>query len=326
MVYIETGSVDAAWNLACEEYVLTSLPFDSVLMLWQNANAVIVGRYQIAESEVNQAEARMIGADIVRRISGGGAVYHDLGNLNYTLISKAAFMDSGEISKQSAFIVDALVKLGIPAEFEGRNDVTVLGRKVSGAAQTFQNDRLLHHGTLLFSSDLQKLSRVLSGDPRKFEGKHIKSIRQRVGNIKELCELSYGIEEFWREFKRSINNEIDEYSLTNQDKLAIDRLRKDKYCASSWNFGAAPDYNFENSIRTDIGTVGCRLQICDGVIELCRLFGDFLGVIPVEDIQNSLTGTRYDKESIRSKLAAKELDLVHGGVTANELQILIIDY
>ena len=189
--YLETGSTDPAFNLAFEEFVLENRREGDWLMLWQNANSVIVGLNQNAAEEVDPAYVRAHGIRVVRRMTGGGAVYHDLGNLNYSFITDA--LDTASLSMEALArpVCRALSALGVAAELSGRNDICVEGRKVSGTAQRLSLGRVLHHGTLLFDTDAEALSGALRADPEKFRSKAARSVRSRVGNIRDFLPASW---------------------------------------------------------------------------------------------------------------------------------------
>ena len=178
-------SVDPAYNLALEEIIASDYPFEAV-MLWRNEPSIIIGRNQNTEAEINAAAVRERGINVVRRITGGGAVYHDLGNINYTIAANDRQLDNEAFARNAQIIIDVLHKMGVPAEFHGRNDILVDGRKVSGSAKSVLSNRTLFHGTLLFDADLSVLSQVLTPDEEKIKAKGIKSVRSRVANLKEF--------------------------------------------------------------------------------------------------------------------------------------------
>ena len=188
--YMETGSIDPAYNLAFEEYVLRNKKEGDFLLLWQNDNAVIIGRNQNTEEEIDKAFVEAHGIKVVRRITGGGAVYHDLGNLNYSFITDCTAFNKDALAAFTEPVAAALRALGAPAQLSGRNDIVIEGKKVSGTAQRIQDGRILHHGTLLFQSDPEMIAGALKADPDKFRSKSTKSVRSRVGNIADYL-LSY---------------------------------------------------------------------------------------------------------------------------------------
>ena len=184
--YLNIYTTDPAFNLAAEQYVFENLPKDRMyFMLWQNDNAIIIGKYQNTLAEINEKNVLENGMKVVRRLSGGGAVYHDLGNLNFTFIADAGELEELNMRVFCQPIVKALAKIGITAEINGRNDITIDGRKFSGNAQYMRSGRIMHHGTIMFDSNLEMVQKALNVDPSKIESKGKKSVRSRVTNIRE---------------------------------------------------------------------------------------------------------------------------------------------
>ena len=269
MIYIETHSTDPTWNLAFEEYCLRELvQFERILLLWQNDNAIIIGRYQNAESEINLEAARSLDTKIVRRPSGGGAVYHDLGNLNYTFIYPIDGLNRLDISVYAGPMVKALNQIGVPAEIKGRNDLLLEGKKISGTAQRIQKGRLMHHGTLLYDSDLDSLESVLQVDKAKVASKGIASIRSRVTNIKDyLPEGRFkDVKAFWQALLDAFDEEepLTRFELTPEMLVEVEKLQKEKYQSWDWNFGKAPAFEYKNSQRYPFGKLEIQANIKKG--------------------------------------------------------------
>lgn len=323
MIYIETHSTDPTWNLALEEYCLKELgQFERLLMLWQNDNAIIIGRYQNAENEVNLAAARDLGAQIVRRPSGGGAVYHDLGNLNYTFIYPIDGLNRLDISVYAAPMVKALNRIGVPAEVKGRNDLLLDGKKISGTAQRIQKGRLMHHGTLLFDSDLDALESVLQVDAAKVASKGVASIRSRVTNIKDYLPAGQleDMSGFWQALLAAfaVEEELTPFELTPEMLAAVETIQKEKYQSWDWNFGRAPAFEFANSHRYPNGKLEIRVNVKDGLIQDCRISGDFMGMADLDPLEASLRDVRYDPQDVRQALAGVDLSPYLGGISADE--------
>lgn len=301
--YLETGSTDPAYNLAFEEYVLTNRRDGNCLILWQNDNAVIVGRNQNAEAEINRAFVEEHGIRVVRRNTGGGAVYHDLGNLNYSFITDAADPDQRSSAIFTTPVVTALRSLGLEAEASGRNDILVSGKKVSGTAQQLLKGRILHHGTLLFDSDPGMISGALNPDPTKFQSKSVQSVRSRVGNIRAALESDMTLDRFWAYLKTVlVQDGITPTELTQEELAEIDALKASKYDTWQWNFGKSPKYQTVFRKRHPGGLLELHLTVSGGAIEGIRILGDFLSLTPVAPLEQALIGCPYRKEAITAVL------------------------
>ena len=324
MIYIETKSLDPTWNLAFEEYCLTELTqFPKIMLLWQNDNAIIVGRYQIAESEINVEAAKAIGAKVVRRSTGGGTVYHDMGNLNYSFILPAGDRPKRvDISEVSRPMVNALNALGAPAEVKGRNDLVIDGKKISGTAQRYTQGRLLHHGTLLFDSDLTMLQSVLNVDRAKFVSKGVASVKSRVTNIKpHLAQENHDLKTFWEALLAAFeaDGKLERYEPTEDDLAKIRVLQETKYQAWDWSTGSAPAFEYSNSDRYTGGKLEVRLDVKRGIIEACQISGDFLGLVELDDLVNAIIGTKYQPDAVREVLGALNLSMFLGGITEDDV-------
>lgn len=293
---IDKGN-DPYFNLAAEEYLLKECK-EPIFRLWRNASSIIVGKNQNTAAEINSQFVREHNIPVVRRLSGGGAVFHDLGNINFTFIDKKR---EGEETSQmfarfTAPIVEALNKLGVKAYLEGRNDLLIDGKKFSGNAIAIHKDRVLQHGTLLFSASIADLSGALNARPEKFIGKGVQSTRSRVTNISEYLTKPMGVEEFIEYIYSEISgsNEVSEY--TQQEIEAITALRESKYATHQWNYGVSPKYSFSNTLKFEGGFVEIYLDIQKGVIEGCTIQGDYFFTAPTSELEKRLKGVinRYD--------------------------------
>lgn len=298
MLYLENDINTPQYNLAFEEYMLSkSAEIDKPLVFfWRNSPSVIVGRFQNTIAEVNEAAAQARQIDIVRRITGGGAVYHDLNNLNYSFILPATHANYLNSKRKNDFfaplfelILKLLHKLGIPAERSGRNDLTVNGKKISGAAQQQSRRGILLHGTLLFNVNLDALSEVLNVDPQKYLSKGIASVRARVANIKDLLPEPMNTTEFKAALQRELS--IPQLTLNAEDFAAIHTLEKDKYQSWEWNWGKSPAFTESKTQRFPWGKVELMLQVRQGLIEDINIFGDFFSGQQSFAAIYTLTGT-----------------------------------
>ena len=242
--YLETGSRDPAYNLAFEETVLRRRTEGDYLLLWQNDNTIVIGQNQNAEAEIDRAFVEAHGIRVVRRTTGGGAVYHDLGNLNYSFITDAGDAERMTMERFTRPVVEALRGLGLQAEASGRNDILVEGRKVSGTAQRLLRDRILHHGTLLFDADPHMVAGALNADPAKFQSKSAKSVRSRIGNIRSFLKKDMDLPAFWAYLKDALAGDgLAPDRLTAQELEAAEELRREKYATWEWTFGRSPRYS-----------------------------------------------------------------------------------
>ncbi|EHJ09207.1 lipoate--protein ligase [Staphylococcus simiae] len=323
MKFISNNNItDPTLNLAMEEYVLKNLPSEeSYFLFYINRPSIIVGKNQNTIEEVNKAYIDKHHIDVVRRISGGGAVYHDTGNLNFSFITDDDGNSFHNFKKFTQPIVQALQTLGVNAELTGRNDIQVGQAKISGNAMVKVKNRMFSHGTLMLNSDLDEVQNALKVNPAKIKSKGIKSVRKRVANIEEFLAEPIDIEEFKAIILKTIfgENEVEEYILTDEDWANIEALSNEKYRTWDWNYGKNPKYNFEREEKFDKGFVQIKFDVKRGKIEHAKIFGDFFGVGDVTDLENALVGCLHDFEHIEEALA--EYDLYHyfGDIDRHEL-------
>jgi lipoate-protein ligase A len=296
------------------------------LLFYINEPSIIIGKNQNTIEEINTEYVEGNGIHVVRRLSGGGAVYHDLGNLNFSFITK----DDGEsfhnFRKFTEPVVEALRKLGVDAELSGRNDLTVEGRKISGNAQFSTKGRMFSHGTLMLDSEIDSVVSALKVKKDKIESKGIKSIRSRVANISEFLKEKITIEEFRALLLENIfggKDQIEEYVLTDEDWEKIYQLSKERYQNWDWNYGKSPKFNLQHSHRFPVGGIDIRLDVDKGKVENCKIYGDFFGVGDVSEIENKLIGVRYEKAELEKAL--EEIDIKHyfGNITKEDFLNLI---
>ncbi len=330
MLFVDNGGItDAHYNLALEEYVLRNkLGEEDALLFYVNEPAIIIGRNQNTIEEIDPDMVASRGIRVVRRVSGGGAVYHDLGNLNFSFMTRDV---SGRFNRYDKFngpVVDVLRSLGVPAEISGRNDILVEGRKISGNAQFATSDRMFSHGTLLLDSDLDHITAALRPRPGKVESKGMKSIRSRVANISEFLKTPIDVNELRELILEGIfgtrdRAKIPAIPLDAADRAAIARLLETKYGTWEWNYGQNPPANVERSHRFSAGEIDVRLFIEDGRIRSIRIFGDFMGRRDVHDIEELLIGIPYDADAITSALADLDLSLYFGAIPPEEAMRLV---
>ncbi|UAC48998.1 lipoate--protein ligase [Bacillus aquiflavi] len=328
MLFIDNkGITDPRINLAIEEYALKNLDInETYLLFYINEPSIIIGKNQNTIEEINTDYFEKNQIHVVRRLSGGGAVYHDLGNLNFSFITKDDGDSFHNFRKFTEPVIKALQKLGIQAELSGRNDIIAGGRKISGNAQFSTKGRMFSHGTLLFDSEIDHVVSALKVKKDKIESKGIKSIRSRVTNISELLSEKMTIEQFRTLLLTYIFNETEQiptYNLTEGDWKNIDQISKERYQNWEWNYGKSPKFNVQHSYRFPVGQIDIRMEIVKGIIERCKIYGDFFGVGDVEEFEKKLNGIRYDKEEIKKALTAVDVKYFFGNVTKEEVINLI---
>lgn len=328
MLFIDNkGITDPQINLAIEEYALKNLDInETYLLFYINEPSIIIGKNQNTIEEINTEYVEANGIKVVRRLSGGGAVYHDLGNLNFSFITK----DDGEsfhnFKKFTEPVIEALKKLGVNAELSGRNDIVVEGRKISGNAQFSTRGRMFSHGTLMLDSEIENVVSALKVKKDKIESKGIKSIRSRVANISEFLTEKISIEDFRSlllEYIFDGKENIQEYVLTEEDWEKIHQLSKERYQNWDWNYGKSPKFNLQHSHRFPVGGIDVRLEVNKGKIENCKIFGDFFGVGDVSDIEQKLIGLRYEKAEIDKALEDVDIKHYFGNITKEDFAQLI---
>lgn len=306
LTYIRVTSTEPAWNLALEEAFFSCLEDERYFLLWQNAPSVIIGRNQNAYEEINAAEVERRQLPVVRRSTGGGAVYHDLGNLNFSFLEHRQESGSIDFARYLAPIVRALKRLGVQAEISGRNDLEVQGRKISGSAQRLARGRVLHHGTLLVQADFEDMTRVLTPDPGKYLSHGVASVRARVANISEFWQPGTDLGTLCRvlcEETGAVAGEIPVRILEEAEAL-----RAKKYGSWDWNMGQNPRFTARTCRRFPWGRVDVRLTVDKGVITDCRIYGDFFAVTDISVLEAAFTGCQAEKEHLARALAACTAD------------------
>lgn len=321
MIFVNNPSNDPYFNMALEEYLFFSRS-DDICMLWQNSPAIIVGKHQNTMAEIDYEYTQRENIPVVRRLSGGGCVFHDMGNLNFTyIVNSDRFGDYDGFTKPLRKYIESL---GLKTELSGRNDLLIDGRKFSGNAQFFHKGRLLHHGTILLGADMTRLAAALRPHPEKILSKGIKSVRSRVANLSEFISLSAN--EFRDGFSKSILSDkgVTPYNLTEEDIKEVSLLADSKYRTYEWCFGYSPKYTFRKKTFLKSGQFEVLLEVCDGVIKEAFIFGDFFSGDDITILAKSLCGVNHDLAALKHVLSQVQLDRFLKDVSVEEFLSCVI--
>lgn len=328
MRYLINKSENPYFNLALDEYAMKHIDVDEdFFFLWRNAPSVIIGKNQNAVQEVNQAYVDENGVKVARRVSGGGAVYHDLGNLNFTFIINVDDPGKVDYKKYVQPIIDALKSMGIEAEASGRNDILIDGLKISGNAQRVSNGKLMHHGTLMYDVNIEDMVKALNVTPDKYISKGVKSVRSRVTNIKEHLTDSSDIHDFWDALQYYLSDEgkSEEIILSDEAIAQIELEAMNRFSTYDWIYGESPEFNFEVSERLPGGKLDIKISVDDGYIQEVRFIGDYLGVSDVAEVEDRLRNTRFTKSDVSAILSLFDLKLYFGNISKDEILTLIFE-
>lgn len=308
MVILERNQTNPYFNIAAEEFVLKYLEEDS-FTLWRNEPAIIVGRHQNTVAEINQEYVDQHAIPVVRRMTGGGAVFHDLGNICFTFVRDFEGKSRPDFSVFTRPIIDVLQQLGVNARFEGRNDLTIEGHKFSGNANGVWKNRILHHGTLLFKSNVTDLAQSLKVNPIKFEGKSVKSVSSRITNISEHLAQQMEVVDFIKIIEKQMRNLYPKAAyrtFTDKEVLEIEQLADQKYKTREWNYGQSPKYSFNKGIHTERGgNIELHCSVENGRISEIKIFGDYFFIKDTAEFETLMKGCLMEKNELMLKF--KEL-------------------
>lgn len=320
MLSIFSPSNYAPFNIALEEYILNNFEEDCFL-LYINDPCIIIGRFQNTLAEINYQWVQEHEIPVVRRLTGGGTVFHDQGNLNFSFLMNNEEESAG-FTKYTAPILEVLHDLGVPARLEGRNDLTINGLKFSGNAKLVQNGKTFQHGTILFSSHVESLTRALKVNPLKFTDKAVKSVRARVTNVVDHLPKPMALEDFIPLVRYKIHSlypEVRDYYLTIEDREAVQTLVDNKYDTWEWNFGKSPEYNLVNSLRSPSGTIELYLDVSNGIISSLKIYGDFFSNRDIKELEACFSGVSHTKEDVRKVLLDNDYRSYLGDIGLNDL-------
>lgn len=322
MLLIDSPSQNAYFNIASEEYLLKKFTTEDIFLLYVNAPSIIVGKFQNTLAEINLEYVKEKNIKVVRRMSGGGTVYHDLGNLNFsfhTLLGQHDFMDFSIFTEP---VLTMLNNLGVPAVLEGRNDLLVDGKKFSGNAKLARHGKMIQHGTILLDSEMEVLGEALKINPLKFIDKATKSNRSRVTNLIHYLPKNTTTTQMKKWLSEEIlknNPEAKWYEFTDEDLQGIQKLMTEKYETWDWNFGFSPNYNFNKAIKIPAGFIEVHLDVVKGIIEKAKIFGDFFASEPIENLEAQLIGQKHETVHLENFLSNIDLTLYFGKVSQSEI-------
>ncbi len=326
MLVINQKTTSPSFNLALEEYLFKHTSQD-YFMLWRNERSIIVGKNQNTYAEINYKFVSDNKIPVIRRITGGGAVFHDLGNLNFTFIKRGQRDTFNNYEYFTRPVVELLQSLGVPAELSGRNDLLIAGMKFSGNAQCADNSGILHHGTLLFDADMSSLSDALNVNPLKLKSKSIRSVRSRVTNISEHLPRKISIEEFSDLLiKKIIDSNVDAvpHKLTPDDIDTVKTLEQDKYSTWEWNYGSRLPFSFKKEMLFDSCHLEVNLDIKDNKIRSAKIFGDFFGQKDVSELEQALCNTQYREDALLEIIKNFNIEEYFSGLSAEQFMKVLM--
>ena len=325
MKYLRNDSTDPHWNMAFDEFCLEQLPLEEpVFYLWQNRPSVIIGLNQNAYGEVNLQYLRDHDIMLARRVTGGGAVYHDLQNLNYTIVGKAVDIER-DYPEYTAIMASALRSLGVGAELSGRNDIMVGGRKVSGYAKRVWKDRLMVHGTLMWDVDIDVLTHALDVPGSKLASAGIASVRSKVANLKDCMPQFGSVQDLQAALERMLSrdHQDSEIVLSEAQLSEIQALCDSRFSTWEWNLGRSLEVSFSRREKFSCGTVEASISAEHGVVKDIRFSGDFLGNLPVSGLEVALRGVRYEPSAVLGALKRQPVGEYFDRLSAENLMKIL---
>ncbi|MCW8485452.1 lipoate--protein ligase [Streptococcus macedonicus] len=329
MKYIVNNSHNPAYNVALEAYAFRELlAEDELFILWINEPTIVIGKHQNTIEEINKTYTDEHGIHVVRRLSGGGAVYHDLNNLNYTIISNKSQEGAFDFKTFSQPVIETLADLGVTATFTGRNDLEIDGKKFCGNAQAYYKGRMMHHGCLLFDVDMTVLGNALQVSKDKIESKGVKSVRARVTNILDELPEKMTVEAFSNQLLNKMKEsypDMTEYVFSDDDLKNIQALADQQFGTWDWTYGEAPEYTIKRSVRYPAGKITTYANVEKSVIKGMKLYGDFFGIKDVADIEQALIGLRYEYPDVLAKLQTIDTTQYFTNITPQEIAKAIVE-
>ncbi len=333
MLFVPNENNDPRINLAIEIFLLQEMKVDEpILLFYINEPSIIIGRNQNTIEEINKDYVDAHGIHVVRRFSGGGAVYHDFGNLNFSFIMPDDGNSFRDFEKLTKPIVQALHEMGVEgAQLKGRNDLVIDDMKFSGNAMYATNGRMFAHGTIMFDSDINEVVNALKVRKDKIESKGIKSIRSRVTNIKpflpkdkqDMTTEAFREEILLKIFGVDSVDQVKTYTLTEEDWVKINEISDKYYRNWDWNYGKSPAFDIERRKRFPIGSIEVRINVQEGKITEAKIYGDFFGLGDIADVEQAFIGTRYDKSALKDVIDQIDVKKYFGNITPEDLLELV---
>jgi lipoate-protein ligase A len=326
MLFIENNNRDPYQNHGLEEWLMDEMNEDC-FMLWHNEKAILLGRNQNYYNEINIAYAKEHNIKIVRRITGGGTVFTDEGNLMFTFISCEGKKDFTDFKKFTKPILNALQRLGVPAVFSGRNDLTIDGKKISGNAQCRYKDKVLHHGTLMFDANTEELAQALNVKEIKLKGKGVSSVKSHVANISNYLNEKMSIEQFRQCLLQMIMEEVDdaiEFKLSEMQWQEVRERTYKKHGTKEWIYGFQPNFKFHKETKFLGGIVEVFLDIRRNKVADIKIYGDFFSDGDINEIEDEMRGVEYEEQAVRNVLNNFSVKKYFGQITRDELVTAII--
>ena len=327
MLYLESTSTDPYYNLALEQMVFDGPgQQETCCMLWQNDNTIVVGKHQNTLQEVNMAYVREHGVRVARRLSGGGAVYHDMGNVNFTFIAPHA---GGEMDFSSFCrpVAAALAELGVTTEISGRNDMTIDGRKFSGNSQYVKHGRVMHHGTILYDSDLSVVGQALKVPEDKITSKGLQSVRSRVTNVRPYVKENFPTEVFLERLRDTLWEmyPMERLKLTAEQKAQVEHLRAALYSTWGWNFGTSPPCQIVKKRRIEgCGQLEVHMDVEQGTLKALHFYGDYFSMEEPEKLAELLLGCALEESALTERLNGVEPGRYFKGMERDSLCRLLL--
>jgi len=326
MLFVDSSPhTDPRINLAVEEHLLRNIQIEGpILLFYVNEPSVIIGRNQNTLEEIDPDYVKAKGIHVVRRLSGGGAVYHDLGNLNFSFITQGS-EDLHNFAKFTEPVIKVLGELGVGAELRGRSDLFAAGRKISGNAQYVTANRMFSHGTLLFDTDLEEMLKALNPRQIEIESRAVQSIRNYVANIRDLAPNDMDLQGLKTALLKGIfgSGDFPTYESNDEEWAAIHQLSAKRYRQWDWNYGHSPRFNIQKSDQTPAGKIDIRIDVDKGRIRAIKFFGDFSGRLPVSGLEELLLGIRYNGDEITATLEAVDVGDYFDQLDRNTLSSLL---